>query len=99
MRTAAKVDANQPQIVAAFRALGCVVFPTHQMGKGFPDLAVRCGKIMCLVEIKDGAKPPSAQKLTPQEQAFHDAWAHHGLVEVVRSTDDVLRLVKQWRAQ
>lgn len=98
MRTAAKVDANQSQIVAAFRVLGCCVFPTHQIGKGFPDIAVRCGKVLCLVEIKDGSKPPSAQKLTKAEQKFHDDFAHHGLVEIVRDTNDVLRLVKKWRA-
>lgn len=98
MRRAARVDENQPQITKAFRLLGCQVFPTHQLGKGFPDAAIRCGKVLCLVEIKDGSKPPSAQKLTEAEQKFHDEFAHYGLVEIVRDTNDVLRLVKQWRA-
>lgn len=96
MRRAAKVDANQPEIVAAFRRLGCVVFPTHQIGNGFPDIAVRCGKMLRLVEIKDGAKPKSAQKLTEKEAAFHDQFA--GCVDICASLDDVDRMVKEWRA-
>ena len=96
MRRAAKVDDNQPEIVAAFRRLGCVVFPTHQIGNGFPDIAVRCGKMLRLVEIKDGAKPKSAQKLTEKEAAFHEQFT--GCVDICASLDDVERMVKQWRA-
>ena len=93
---AAKVDANQPQIVEEFRKRGCQVFHTHQIGKGFPDIAVKCGDRLVLVEIKDGAKPPSARKLTPAEKVFHDAWA--GVVEIVETLDDVASLVSKWRA-
>ena len=96
MRRAAAVDANQSEIVAAFRKLGCAVFPTHQIGKGFPDIAVKCGPRLVLVEVKDGRKPPSARKLTPAERLFHDAWV--GVVEVVSSVDDVTALVAKWRA-
>lgn len=91
---AAKVDSNQAEIVGAFRKLGCVVFPTHMVGKGFPDIVVRCnsGKVR-LVEIKDGAKPPSARKLTEAEAEFHEIWPVH----IVATTGDVVRLVQEWR--
>ena len=35
-------DKNQPEIVAALRAVGAVVQDTHELGKGFPDLVVAC---------------------------------------------------------
>lgn len=91
---AAKADANQPVIVDAFRKLGCVVFHTHMVGKGFPDIVVRCpsGGVR-LVEIKDGAKPPSARALTKPEAEFHETWPVH----IVETTGDVVRLVREWR--
>lgn len=96
MRKAAAVDANQSQVVEAFRKLGCLVYPTHQLGRGFPDIAVKCGDRLVLVEIKDGSKPPSARKLTDAERIFHDAWA--GVVEIVETLDDVTALVGRWGA-
>lgn len=99
MRRAAKVDQNQAEIVAAFRKLGCAVFPTHQIGQGFPDIFVRTPGPQpraYVVEIKDGSKPPSARKLTPAEKLFHDMFS--GVVEVVTSVEDVQALVSKWRA-
>jgi hypothetical protein len=88
-----KVDANQPEIVKAFRQLGCEVAITSRLGQGFPDLIVGKPKLrkMLMVEIKDGAKPPSARKLTEDEQKFRDAWA--GSYAVVESIPDVVRVV------
>ena len=90
---AAKVDSNQAEIVEAFRKLGCAVFPTHMVGKGFPDIVVLCHWEVRLVEIKDGAKPPSARKLTEAEAEFHETWPVH----IVATTGDVVRLVREWR--
>ena len=89
---AAKVDANQTLIVYAFRTLGCEVAHTHMVGKGFPDIVVKCCGVR-LVEIKDGAKPPSARKLTEAEAAFHETWPVH----IVETVGDVVRLVREWR--
>lgn len=91
---AAKADANQPAIVEAFRAHGCLVAHTHMVGRGFPDITVGYPpqNIVAIVEIKDGSKA----KLTGPETLFHDAWS--GLVEIVRSVDDVAALVGKWRA-
>jgi hypothetical protein len=95
---AAKADDNQPEIVAAFRKLGCEVAHTHMVGKGFPDIVVKSGGAFSsvhLVEIKDGAKPKSARKLTEAEAEFHETWP----VEIVETTDDVVRLVLKWRGR
>jgi Holliday junction resolvase len=86
MRRAAKVDANQDQIVSALRAAGASVQSLAAIGKGCPDLlAARAGK-MFLLEVKDGkAEPNELQK------RWHIAW--NAEVHVVRSPDEALRVV------
>lgn len=62
-----KVDANQPELVALWRTLGCVVIPvTAEPDAGF-DVIVCYNGCVELVEIKDGNKPPSKRKLTDGE--------------------------------
>jgi hypothetical protein len=91
MRRAAKVDRNQAQIVEALRAVGASVQPIHAIGSGCPDLLVgRLGRSYVL-EVKDGAKPPSARKLTPDEQRWFAAWKGHAVV--VESVADALRAI------
>ena len=88
---AKRVDSNQKELVAALRAVpGVVVFHTHDVGKGFPDLAVswRGSRQNFLFEIKDGDKPPSARKLTPKEELFHDTWP--GQVDVIETAEEAL---------
>ena len=70
-RRAAKIDANQPEIVAAFRRMGATVDITSALGDGFPDIVVNKFGLSVKVEIKDGEKPPSEQKLTPAEEEHH----------------------------
>lgn len=91
MRRAAKIDANQQNIVAALRKAGCSVAVTSNVGDGFPDLCVgRCNQVF-LLEVKDGAKPPSARRLTPDQERFHAEWRGH--VAVVLCAEDALREV------
>lgn len=73
-RRAAKTDANQGEIVDALRAARCWVLDLSAVGRGCPDLLVG-GPVypfkLVLLEIKDGAKPPSARKLTKDQIEFH----------------------------
>lgn len=78
-RHAAKVDANQPQIVEALRAVGAKVQPLHDVGGGVPDLLVLYRGVFSLLEVKDGAKPPSARRLTEDQQAWHLEFASPNL--------------------
>lgn len=94
MRRVASTDSNQPDIIRAFRVLGCSVQPIHVIGKGCPDLIVGYHGESHLIEVKDGAKPPSARKLTADEQRWWDNW--RGDKHIVSSLDDVKRLVCQW---
>lgn len=91
MTYARKVDANQPEIVKAFRTLGATVKTMHTVGGGFPDLCVAVPGKTFLVEIKDGSKPPSARELTPDQVTFHATWPDK--IEIVTSVDDVARIM------
>ena len=90
-RRAAKADANQPDIVQTFRDLGATVQHLHTVGMGCPDIIVGFRGVNYLVEIKDGSKPPSGQKLTPPEQYFFDHW--NGQVCIVNSPDAAANLL------
>lgn len=83
VRRAAKVDDNQAVIVGALRALGASVQPLHAVGEGVPDLLVGYRGRNILLEVKDGGKAPSRQKLTPAQVSWHGAW--RGQVAVVSS--------------
>lgn len=87
-RYAAKIDANQPEIVEGLRKAGATVTPTHAAGEGFPDLAVGYRGSNYLLEVKDGSKPPSKRKLTPDQVEWHDKW--RGQVCVVNNLDEAL---------
>ena len=88
----ARVDANQAVIVAALRKLGATVLHLHQLGKGAPDLAVGYEGRNYFLELKDGSKPPSARKLTPDEAKFHAEW--RGQVAVIESVDEAIAFVQ-----
>lgn len=92
-RQRAKVDANQSDIVKVLRAHGASVAPTHQVGKGFPDLVVGYKGRNYLLELKDGNKSPSQRKLTPDEVAWHDDW--RGTVHIVNNIDEALRVIRE----
>jgi hypothetical protein len=80
VRRAAKVDANQREVVAALRGAGASVQLLHAVGEGCPDLLVGYKGLNMLLEVKDGKKPPSAQKLTPQQEIWHRDWRGHRVV-------------------
>lgn len=88
---AARIDANQPEIIAGLRAIGATVQPLHSVGKGCPDILVGWRGANHLIEIKDGRKPPSARNLTPDQVEWHGMWA--GQVSVVTCLDEALVLL------
>jgi len=92
---ASRVDANQREIVEALRDVGAYVRVITQ-GDGLPDLLVGYRGWTILMEVKDGSKPPSAQKLTPAELKFFDEWTGGKLVTVnsVQAALEALRVLK-----
>lgn len=93
MRRAARVDANQEQIVSALRAAGASVHSLASVGLGIPDLLVGYNGFTVLMEIKDGNKPFSQQRLTPAQQKFHKEWTG-GSIAVVNSAEGALRILR-----
>jgi Holliday junction resolvase len=91
MRRAARIDANQPEIVEALRKAGCSVQILSAVGHGCPDIAVGRGAFNYLLEIKDGSKPPSARLLTNDELAWHVQWK--GSASVVYDVPSALKAV------
>lgn len=57
------IDANQPGVVEVLRMVGAYV---HITGEPY-DLLVAFRGQWFVIEVKDGSKPPSAQKLTAKE--------------------------------
>ncbi len=93
MRRAARVDANHAAIVAALRAAGCSVLDLSAVGGGCPDLAVGVAGRTVLIEVKDGAKPPSARALTPHQVRWHADW-RGGPVAVVCDVESAIRAAR-----
>lgn len=97
MRRAAKADANQAEIVALLRKLGCSVQPIHMVGRGVPDLLLGVAGKNFIVELKDGSKPPSARKLTPDETDWHQRWL--GQVDIIESAAQAVEFVNKARGR
>ena len=88
MRYANRIDANQNEIVETLRKEGAYVRIISQ-GNGIPDLLVGFKGKTFLMEVKDGDKAPSAQKLTTAEKKFFDEWTGGKLV-IVNSKEQAI---------
>lgn len=91
MRRAAKTDRNQAEIIAALRGIGATVQPLHAVGDGCPDLLVGFRGRNILIEVKDGAKPPSDRRLTTDQVEWHGGWK--GQVVTVLDPDAAIAVV------
>ena len=91
MRRAARIDANHQEVVKLLRAVGCSVQSLASLGSGTPDLLVGHRGRNFLLECKDGAKKPSARRLTPDEKTWHARWA--GQIDTVESPQEALKVV------
>jgi Holliday junction resolvase len=91
MRRYPNLDSNQPDIVKALREAGASVTSLASVGGGCPDLLVGIRKVTTVMEVKDGAKPPSKRKLTEAEQDWHDAY--RGSVHIVESVEQALAVL------
>jgi hypothetical protein len=92
MRRAAKIDANQPQIVAALRKLGATVQSLSAVGDGVPDLLVGFQGRTLLMEVKDGSRPKFERQLNDDQIQWHIDW-RGGPCMVVNSVDEALAAI------
>lgn len=95
MRRAAKVDANQAEIVAALEAAGCSVQSLAPVGNGCPDLLVGCAGKNLLLEVKDPAQPPHKRRLNSHQKPWHAEW--RGVAHLVETVDQALCIVAHAR--
>ena len=90
---ARRTDANHSQIIATFRRCGFSVLDLSRVGCGCGDALIAKGRTV-MVEIKDGSKPPSVRRLTPDEERFALSWK--GEYHVIASVDEALVLIQAW---
>ena len=96
MRRAARTDANLTATVEAFRSLGCSV---NVRNDDMADLDVGFGGVSMIVEVKDGAKKPSARKLTPNQIKKRATWT--GGIRLVQNMEDValtVATIRKWHS-
>lgn len=93
MRRAARIDENQPSLVAELRKIGATVWITSAVGQGAPDLVIGwCGRNW-LFEVKDPSKIPSKRKLTPDEANWHENWL--GQVDVIETAEQAIAIMRE----
>lgn len=90
-RFAARVDANQAQIVSALEAAGATVQSLASLGAGCPDLLAGFQGRDFLLEVKNPKQAPNKRKLTVPQAKWHIGW--RGTVHVVLTPDDALRVI------
>lgn len=93
MRKFGKIDANHNEIVDALRRCGASVVSLANVGNGIPDLLVGFNGRTCLLEIKDGSKPPSKQTLTEAQLNFISSWRGSSIA-IVNDVDSALRILR-----
>lgn len=88
-----RIDANHNLIVNGLRAVGAEVQSLASVGKGCVDALVAYRGTWYVGEIKDGSKPPSQRKLTPDETKWHDRFSSHAPVHIWTSLEDALKTI------
>lgn len=92
MRRAAKVDSTHGEIRDALRDLGLKVWDCSKHGDGFPDLLVRFGRVVYLIEAKD-----AKGTLTDAQKRF---WRDFEPVcVIIRSADEAREFALRLRAE
>jgi len=93
-RYARKVDGNQSEIVRVLTVSGAMVQSMASIGRGCPDLLVGFRGKWVVMEVKDGSKSPSSQKLREAQVTWMLAAQHHDLpAVVVTDVDGALRAI------
>jgi len=90
MRQACRIDANHNEIKKVFLYFGFDVIDTSSFSGKMLDLFVSLGShFFQFIEIKDGNKPKSKRKLTPDEIAFIEK--HKENCTIIETKDQAIR--------
>ena len=91
IRRAAKVDANQAEIVECLREIPeCSVAITSVVGNGFVDIVVGYRGFNFMFELKSDP----AKELTDEQRKFHGAWK--GQIQRVDSLKEIVTAMTGW---
>jgi len=89
-----RVDANQKPIVRTLSSIpGVSVKVLSDVGKGMTDLLIGRMGINYLIELKDGEKVKSKQKLTDDQVEFHSEHGWKGQKAVCNCLEQVLEVI------
>lgn len=88
-----KIDATHKAIVDGLRAVGAEVQSLADLGRGVPDILCGFRGRWYVAELKDGAKPPSARRLTEAEQMWHERFNRIAPVHIWHSLDEALQAI------
>lgn len=91
----AKKDANHAELVGVFEDLGVPILDLSAIGRGLPDAIANDRGTLHLVEIKNPQTSYGKRGLNKNQAAWAKQWG--GLVNIVRTKDDVVALVNSWR--
>lgn len=91
MRRAARVDANQADIVNALVDVGASVQSLSAVGVGVPDLLVGWRSQNFMLEIKNPNVPKRDQRLTEAQRNFHRVW--RGSIHQVHTVEQALAVL------
>ena len=98
MRRAARIDANQPEIVDGLRKAGATVQTLATVGDGCPDLLIGYRGKNYAAEVKDPNREgkkyrehETARVLTEDQHKWHFFW--QGQVSVIWTIDEALELI------
>lgn len=91
-----RIDSNQNNLVRIFRGMGCSVLILSNLGECCDLLVAITPKRQILIEIKDGSKPKSQQKLTEAEEKFHRLWK--GELYIITTEKEAIELVNKIRS-
>ena len=73
------------------RQMGCSVHDTSEVGDGFGDFVIGYRGRNLIIEVKDGERPPSKRKLTPDQVEFHESWrGQKAVVKDFQELSDVI---------
>ena len=92
-------DANSDDIQDAAEPCGWLWQDTSQTDLGYDAILVKGGRSV-YVEVKDGSKPPSEQRLTPHEEQVHAQLSRYGVtVELLTCIGDLQVLERPQQAR
>ena len=85
MRTRARTDRNQAEVIRALEKLGATVEPIRSIRPGVPDLLVGFQGRNYLIEVKT----PKTGRLSEAQKFWRDGWKGSKPF-VIKTTDDVI---------